>query len=402
MAVQAQKKKDFSKRMSNADLRKEMGLEVTESDLSNSSADKPMDWLIMPPAFENALKLPGLPLGYVNTICGHSDTGKSTLVNCAMAAAQRQGFLPVIFDTENNFDFSYARDCGFQSEDVWGDVEEEVYDEETGEYKTVTTRKVINHDGEFLYYNQTILANRYGNNDYSTGKVTTKKRKRACIEDIVACMNELMDKQDEGKIQQGIVFLWDSVGTIPSMKSINSKVGNNQFDAGAIASAFMDICSNRIPASKKVSSPYTNTFILVNKVWLDSMSAPVGPPSLKLKGGGSIFYWSRLIIVMGGILTSGVKRLKAIAKGEQYNYGIETKIQVRKNQLPTPYNVTYEGTLCCVTHGIVSPFELDAYKKKYMPDMLRELHERMASGETGSDIDIEENDVTFTEVDESI
>ena len=404
MANQAIKKKTFGPRKSISQIKADMGMQVTEDDLSNSNADKEMEWLVLPEAYESALKLPGVPLGYVTTICGHSNTGKSTLVNCIMAAAQAQGYIPVIYDTENNFDFTYAKDCGFKSTEIYGMVEEEIYDPETGEYKTVRNKKVIGHDGDFIYYNQNILANLYGHIDHSTGKPGTKKRKQAVIEDIAYSINELLDKQDDGEIQQGLVFLWDSVGSITSLKNLNSKVGNNQFDAGVISAVFNNIVNSRIPGSRKLSSTYTNSMILVNKVWMDSMSAPVGPPSMEMKGGKSIFYASRLIIVMGGELKSSIKKLTAIAKGQQYNYGIETKIRVKKNQLPAPYNITYEGTICCVTHGIVSPERLDEYKKKYMPSILKSLQELGAKQreELGEEVEeITEDDINFSEVDDN-
>ena len=49
------------------------------------------------------------------------------------------------------------------------------------------------------------------------------------------------------------------------------------WDAAAISVAFNTIVNDRIPRSRKVSSKYSNTMILVNKVWLDSMTATVLP-----------------------------------------------------------------------------------------------------------------------------
>ena len=51
----------------------------------------------MPSAFQEAVKLPGIPMGRTTMVRGWSDTGKSTLKNLAIAAAMRQGVLPVIF-----------------------------------------------------------------------------------------------------------------------------------------------------------------------------------------------------------------------------------------------------------------------------------------------------------------
>ena len=95
--------------------------------LSNAPvADKPMEWIIMPKAFQDALHIPGIPAGYMSGVRGWSDTGKSTIKNCLIAAAQKQGILPIIFETEGNFDFKYAIDCGMEATPIEG------VDEETG------------------------------------------------------------------------------------------------------------------------------------------------------------------------------------------------------------------------------------------------------------------------------
>lgn len=344
-----------------------------------SNADKPLEWLIMPNAYQEALKLPGIPQNYVSLVVGHSNSGKSTLINHAIVAAQKQGLIPVIFDTENNFDFTYAMDMGMEAEPVYGDVEVEVVDPETGEIKTEVRNMIVSYDGNFLYYNNTILAEMYGKKDYSTGKETVKARKVAVIEDISTCINELLNAQDEGEIQAGFVFIWDSIGSICCYKTYKSSTGNSMWDAKALSESFGLIVNDRIPRSRKISSPYNNTFIAVNKVWLDSMSNPMpgAPPSLSLKGGNSMFYSARLIILCGGQLKASAKKLTAKAKGLTYNFAIQTKLKVLKNQLPNPFTVTYEGDVICTPHGMISPNgeALEIYKKEYVSDILKHLNE---------------------------
>ena len=89
---------------------------------SAHTADKELEWILMPNAFQEALKLPGIPMGRTSMVRGWSDTGKSTLKNLVIASAMRQGIMPVIFETEANFDFQYARDCGMNIEPVYGDI----------------------------------------------------------------------------------------------------------------------------------------------------------------------------------------------------------------------------------------------------------------------------------------
>lgn len=356
---------------------------------THNVADKELDWIIMPEAFQNALKIPGLAQGYVHICAGHSNSGKSTLVNHAIAAAQRQGLIPVIYDTENNFDFSYAQAMGFQAEPVY----EDVCDEETGEI----TQKIVSYEGDFLYFNSAALADRYGNFDYSTGKEENKKRKVPVIEDIVRSMNELLNAQDEGEIEQGFLFVWDSVGSIDCFKTYKSAVGGNPMqNAAAISSAFNTIINDRIPRSRKVNSDYTNTFLIVNKVWLNSMLNPVGPPSLALKGGASLFYGSHgTIILCGGKLTAGTKKLTATSKGLNYDYGIETKLSCIKNQLPSPFTVTYEGKVLCTPHGFYPVEKADEYKKTYIPEILKQLNAMSKDG-----VKITADDIKFIETEE--
>ena len=142
--------------------------------------------------------------------------------------------------------------------------------------------------------------------------------------------------------------------------------------------------------------------IIVNKPWQDSMTNPVDPPSLELKGGKSITFRSRLIILLGGQLKAGIKRLSATSKGFDYNYAIQTKAQVIKNQLPTPYNVSYKGEFICTDIGIIGieKDEVDAYKKQRMPVILEKLNE--IAKDNGKDLNFSANEVSFEENDEDL
>lgn len=403
--VQPAKKAPIKKKATIDSLKEKMnfGVKVNNGEIEGASnADKPMDWIIMPKAFQDAIKLPGFPMGYVSTICGHSNTGKSTLVNHAIVAAQRQGLIPVIYDTENNFDFQYAIDMGMEATPVYGDVDVEKINPETGEVTIETENRIIEYDGPFFYFNNAILVDRYGDIDYQSGKRTNKKRASAVIEDMVYSINEFLEYQANGDVEQGFVFIWDSVGSIGGMKSYTSKVGNNMFDAGTISAAFQDIMDNKIPSSRKISSKYTNTMIMVNKVWLDGTTNPMAPPSLEMKGGKSITYRSRLILLLGGQLKASIKRLSAISKGLTYNYGIQTKIKVLKNQLPAPFNVTYEGEFICTDIGIIgtSKEEQEEYRKSHVSDILKKLNEIATNN--GKDIVTTEEAINFVENEEEL
>ena len=390
MMKQPIKKKDF-KKPSISELKAKLELTMkNDTDYVNSVADKPMSFIPLPDAFSEAIKLPGIPMGYLSIVTGWSNTGKSTIKNCLIASCINNGIIPIIYETENNFDFQYAIDCGMKATPVYGDVEVEHINYETGEVTYTTESQIIDYTGDFFYYNSAKLANAYGDNDYSTGKKLKVKRKQAVLEDIAYSINDFLDKQDSGEIPYPMCFIWDSIGSIQSFKSLESKTTNNMFDAGAISQAFNNIINNRIPSSKSMGSEYTNTFFCVNKIWNDSMNSMGGVPSIELKGGKTFFYGARLIMHLGGIGKAATKKLTATAKGETYNYGITTKIRTTKNQLPTPWNVTYEGEMSCVHNGLVSPNKLEEYKKTYMKDILGKLEANGGKGVTEADIQFAE------------
>ena len=216
---------------------------------------------------------------------------------------------------------------------------------------------------------------------------------------MVYSINEFLEYQANGDVEQGFVFIWDSVGSIGGLKSYKSKTGNNMFDANTISESFQDIMDNKIPSSRKISFKYTNTLIIINKVWLDGTTNPMAPPSLELKGGRSVTYRSRLIILLGGQLKASIKRLSAVSKGLTYNYGIQTKIKVLKNQLPSPFNVTYEGEFICTDIGIIgtSKEEMDEFRKDHISDILKKLNE--IAQNNGKDVVADMEDLKFVESD---
>ena len=140
------------------------------------------------------------------------------------------------------------------------------------------------------------------------------------------------------------------------------------WNAGAMG-AFQAIVNFKIPASRSMESDYTNTMICVQKIWLDSMNGVV----VKHKGGEFMFFNSRIIVHVGGILTHGTKKLTAKALGQDFQYGTEAKIRCEKNHVT---GIERNGTIASTPHGYVNPDELDAYKtknRKFIHDALNVL-----------------------------
>lgn len=382
MAKQPLKKKEIKKFDISAFKKSVLGDEKAKT------ADKELEWIEMPRAFQDALKLPGIPRGRASMVRGWSDTGKSTLKNLAIANAMKQGILPVIFETEGNFDFQYAKDCGMDITPIYDDVE--YVDEETGEI--TKKREIVDWEGSYFLFTPKKICEYCGDMDYSQGKKVNKRRKVAVIEDIGYIINDFLDKQDNDELPMPILFVWDSVGSIQSWKSYTSKSGNNMFDAGAINTVFKPIFS-RIASSKEIGMPYTNTLFCVNKIWTDNANSVGNAVAIKNSGGESFQYGVRLGIHVGGTAKAGTKKLKATLKGVEYQYGNITKISVFKNQLPTPYNITYSGTMCCVHNGIIPESEIDTYKKKELPTIFEKI-KNMSSNDMAN---VDASEIQFNE-----
>lgn len=301
---------------------------------------KELSWIPLSKAWHDALKIPGFPRGYVSLVRGFSNTGKSTAFYEAIAGAQKIGDLPVVIETEGNWNDDHARDLGVQYE--------ELVDEETGEIK---------YKPKFMIVTGDELVRMYGNYDYKDSK--EKKgplRDVPVIEDVIRFINETLNDQFAGNLPANLCFCWDSIGTLDCFKSVMSPVSNNQWNAGAMG-AFQNIVNHRIPASRKVSSPYTNTFIAVQKIWIDNMNGG----GIKHRGGEFMFYNSRLIIHLGGQVAHGTTKLMAEALGQKYQYGIQAKIKTEKNHVT---NIVRNGDIASTAKGFINPKELTEFKKE--------------------------------------
>ena len=115
------------------------------------------------------------------------------------------------------------------------------------------------------------------------------------------------------------------------------------------------------------------------------------------KSGNSFEYALRLLIACGKIITSGVKKMEATVKGEKYEYGTVAPISIKKNHLPSPFNLSRDGMLYCTSNGIISESEIDSYKKKILPTIIQQLKENDNSGKLDN---ITEDDIEFTESEE--
>jgi len=300
--------------------------------LDQSVKFKPQRWIQLSKAFQDVISLPGIPMGHITLLRGHSDTGKTTAMLEAAVAAQKMGILPIFIVTEMKWNWEHAQQMGFEMEPV--------VDEETGE--------IVDYKGFFLYVDR--------------GSLNT-------IEDVAAFIADLLNEQAQGKLPFNLLFLWDSVGSIPCRLSVESNKNNNEWNAGAMSQQFGNFINQKIVLSRKENQPYTNTFVAVNKVWVAKPSSPMEMPKMKNKGGDTMFFDASLVVTFGNITNSGTSKIKATKDGKDVEFAKRTKISVDKNHVT---GVQTKGTVTMTVHGFIDDDKkaIDAYKKEHSKNWL--------------------------------
>ena len=303
--------------------------------LSTSVVFKEQRWIPLSQAFQETLQIPGIPIGHITLLRGHSDTGKTTALLEAAVSAQKMGILPVFIITEMKWDWNHAKEMGFEFE--------EVADPDTGE--------VIDYKGFFLYID---------------------REKLECIEDVSAFIADILDEQKRGTLPHDICFFWDSVGSIPCRMSVEKSTNNNEWNAGAMSQQFGNFINQRIVLSRKASQPYTNTFVAINKDWEAKPDSPMGQPTLNNKGGNTMYFDSSLVVTFGNIARAGTNKIKATKNGKEVEFAKRTRISCDKNHVT---GVTAVNKVIMTVHGFIKDDkkELDEYKKKYSDQWMKVL-----------------------------
>jgi len=303
--------------------------------LSAGVVFKEQSWIPLSQAFQDTLQIPGIPVGHITLLRGHSDTGKTTALLEAAVSAQKLGILPVFIITEMKWDWTHAREMGFQFE--------EIADPATGE--------VVDYKGFFLYIDRERLE---------------------CIEDVAGFIADILDEQKRGTLPYNICFFWDSVGSIPCRMSIEKSTNNNEWNAGAMSQQFGNFINQRIVLSRKASQPYTNTLVAVNKVWVAKPDSPMGQPTLNNKGGNTMYFDSSLVITFGNIARAGTNKIKATKNGKEVEFAKRTRISCDKNHVT---GVTAVNKVIMTVHGFINDDkkELDNYKKEYSDQWMKVL-----------------------------
>ena len=285
---------------------------------------KDQEWIPLSSAFQDVTSIPGIPTGHIVLLRGHSDTGKTTALLEAAVSAQKRGILPVFIITEMKWNWEHAKQMGLQFN--------EVVDEKTGE--------IVNFEGEFIYADRETIHS---------------------IEDVAGFILDLMDEQKRGNLPYDLLFLWDSIGSVPCELSIKSNKNNNEWNAGAMSTQFGNSVNQRITLSRKESSAYTNTLVCINKVWTAKAESPMGKPKLMNKGGFAMWFDSTFVVTFGNISNAGTSKIKAIKDGKQVEFAKRVNLQIDKNHIN---GVTTRGKIVMTPHGFINDDdkELKTYK----------------------------------------
>jgi hypothetical protein len=296
-----------------------------EKKMLNANAKfKSQQWIPLSQAFQDVTSIPGIPAGHIVLLRGHSDTGKTTALIEAAVSGQKRGILPVFIITEMKWSWEHAKMMGLEIN--------EIVDEETGE--------ITDYNGNFIYVDRETINS---------------------IEDVAAFILDLIDEQKKGNLPYDLLFLWDSIGSVPCEMSLKSNKNNNEWNAGAMSTQFGNNVNQRIVLSRKESSPYTNTLVCINKVWTLKAESPMGQPKLMNKGGYAMWFDSTFVVTFGNVMSAGTSKIKAIKDGKQVEFAKRTNVQIDKNHIN---GVTTRGKIVMTPHGFINDNdkEIKTYK----------------------------------------
>ena len=270
-------------------------------------------------AFYEACGIPGPVMGGINMMLGHSNSSKTTAMILAAVDAQKRGDLPVFIITEKKWSWSHAVELGLQAEqDADG-----------------------NWDGQFIFNDSF---------DY--------------IEQATDFINSVLDTQEAGDIPYNILFLWDSVGSIPCKMTFEGK-GGKMHNASALSDKIGMGIHSRISKSKKEDYPYYNTMVVINQPWVDLPDNPFGQPEIKAKGGEALWLASSIVFLFGNQKKSGINHITATKNNRTVSYAIRTKISILKNHVT---GLAFkDGKIIAVPQGYIKDDKtaIDKYKKEY-------------------------------------
>jgi hypothetical protein len=285
---------------------------------------KEQKWIPFSKALQDSISIPGAPVGHITLLRGHSNTGKTTALLELAINAQKMGILPVFIITEMKWSWEHAKQMGFQVENVL---------DENG--------NVVDYKGFFLYIDRSSLNT---------------------IEDVAEFIADLLDEQRKGNLPHDLCFFWDSIGSIPCKMSVEANKNNPMWNAGAMSQQFGNFINQRFPLSRKENSPYTNSLVAINKIWVAPAENIMSQPKMKMKNGETMFLDATIVLTFGNVTNSGTSKIKATKNGKEVEFAVRTKVACDKNHVT---GLQTKSTVVATIHGFINETEINEYKKKY-------------------------------------
>jgi hypothetical protein len=258
-------------------------------------------------------------MGGINMFLGHSNTSKTTAMILTAVDAQKKGHLPVFIITEKKWNWEHAVELGLKATK-----------NENGEW-----------DGDFIF-----------NDSFDT------------IEQATEFINDVLDAQEKGNVPFSIVFLWDSIGSIPCQMTFDGK-GGSMHNARVLSEKIGMGIHSRISKSKKDDYPYYNSLVILNQPWVMTPDNPFSQPEIKAKGGEAVWLASSIVFLFGNQKKAGISHLEATKDGRKVAFAIRTKVSILKNHVN---GIAYrDGKLIAVPHGYINDTKesIENYKKEY-------------------------------------
>lgn len=300
--------------------KKDFSFNDIKNKFSTKTKYKPESFYNCGEAFYDACGLPGPVMGGINMFLGHSNSSKTTAMIIAAADAQRKGHLPVFIITEKKWSWEHAVELGL-----------EATKNEDGEW-----------EGMFIFNDSF---------DY--------------IEQATDFINDILDAQEKGDIPYSLLFLWDSIGSVPCRMTYEGR-GGKMANASVLSDTIGMGIHSRITKSKKEDYPYYNTLVIVNQPWVDvDMTSPMSQPEIKSKGGEAIWLASSLVFLFGKQKKAGINHIDATKNGRKVSFAIRTRISILKNHIN---GLGYkDGKIIAVHNGYIADTKdsIDKYKKEY-------------------------------------
>jgi len=239
-------------------------------------------FLKMPECVQESLCMPGFPLGHMSMLYGLSDSGKTGILLNAVRRAQEQGILPILIVTENKLSKDRIEKAGIVMDNLIlvEDLKclENVYD-----YISCKTQEIIN-----------------------------------------------------GQLPLNVMIFWDTVSGCPSKDSFEiladgriEKNFDNRKNANVIG-FYNNIIASRIAETRKIGCEGMLGVVFVTQAYIgEKPKFPPGLPAPIVPNGGEKIWFplSLAIEVKEG------SRLSAKHKGRYIDYGLITRIKVKKNHI---------------------------------------------------------------------